>query len=443
MAFVLLYAASFYYAYIEDLNPVWEYFGFKLSPLNPTRFYFGLSLLCITALFQNSRITAPSTLIVFILYANVYIPCLITTLLLTDDSIQRYGSVLVCLSVVFICSGIATAKTGNQVDAGTLSEKLDIFIVASWILAGIILAISYYPVMNIVPLDDQTDVYGQRMAGFADSFFLAYTQTFFSNIFNPTILLIGLIRKRLLLIIVAFIGGAMMYAITAQRTALLLPLLLLLIFLLMQSRRLAGIAAFVLLAFLSVAIFLSTILHENNLFAAVLALLLTFRTIAIPGLTISQYEDLFSEIGHTYWAHVKIIDIFVSPPHFANNDPLWPNLGYIVGDRIYNNSIFNVNANLFAGDGIAAFGSMGVLAIGAVLIVWLKLIEKVAIGWNSTFATVALLPPAISLTNGHFFTTMLSFGGIFWLLAFKYAPRRASYLGESAGHSQVQTSSKR
>jgi hypothetical protein len=160
--------------------------------------------------------------------------------------------------------------------------------------------------MNIVSLDDQANVYEQRMAGAADGFILAYIQTFFSNIFNPSILLIGLIRKRPFFIIAGFLGGAIMYAITAQRTALLLPLLLLLIFVLLRSRRLSDAAAFVVLALLSIAIFVSTKLQGDNVFAAALALLLTFRTIAIPGLTVSQYEDLFSEIGRTYWAHVKM-----------------------------------------------------------------------------------------------------------------------------------------
>jgi hypothetical protein len=97
-------------------------------------------------------------------------------------------------------------------------------------------------------------------------------------------------------------------------------------------------------------------------------------------------------------------------------------LGYIIGDRLYANPANNVNANLFSGDGVAAAGALGVLLIGLLLAIWLVLLDRSSVRWNRQFALLVTLPIGLSLTNGHFTTTLLSFGGLFWVVIFYFWP---------------------
>jgi len=169
-------------------------------------------------------------------------------------------------------------------------------------------------------------------------------------------------------------------------------------------------------------------IYLNNNFASFLSTYLVFRTLALPGLTFSQYSDVFSNHGFTLWSHVRGINIFIAPPDFFADHASWPGLGYIVGDIVYKNIENNVNANLFSSDGLAAAGSVGVLVIGIIFIVWLMLLDNITHAWDRIFVILVTLPLALSLTNGPFFTMMWSFGGILWLgvfYFFKFTSKKA------------------
>ena len=410
------YAGTLYFAYVHYLHPVWDYFGFKFAAPDNTRVAMGAFFLLLTSLSQPTNIGHPAPLSLFVLYFNVYIPSVVVTLTVSSDSSQRYGAILSALTAVFVIAGLLLRNQRVASGTTTMPEKLGKLMWALWLAAASMLLVNYYEVMSLSTGLNIEDIYEQRVAGTASTPVLAYTQTFFSSVFSPGLLAIGIAQRSKLAVLAAIAGAIMMYAITAQRTILLLPAIMLLVHHTINWRVSRSYAPSIILCALATVFLCSTLFYEESFVAGVLALMVTFRTIAIPGLTLSQYEDLFSTIGRTNWAHVKGVDLFIAKPEFAQAESLWPNLGYIVGDQTYNNPIFNVNANLFAGDGVAAGGAFGVLVIGAVFIAWLKLLERACKGWPNSFTCLAFLPIAIAMTNGHFFTTMLSFGGIFWIV---------------------------
>ena len=108
----------------------------------------------------------------------------------------------------------------------------------------------------------------------------------------------------------------------------------------------------------------------------------------------------------------------VAQPAAYLTDPSWPNLGYMVGDRVYGNSAVNANANLFAWDGLASAGALGVLVIGVIAAAWLRMFDLMSRSVNKEFVILVTLPLAMTLSNGSLFTVLLSFGGLFWLAIF-------------------------
>jgi hypothetical protein len=153
--------------------------------------------------------------------------------------------------------------------------------------------------------------------------------------------------------------------------------------------------------------------------------------LGLPGLTFSQYYDLFSAGGFTWWSHIKGLSLLIPAPEAYVEDAAWPNLGYMIGDRLYGSIEYNANANLFSGDGVAAAGPLGVGLIAIVLAIWLVWLDRLSQGWNRGFAILVILPIGLSLTNGHLFTTLLSFGGLFWMVTFYlYKPGRRRIIRE-------------
>ena len=163
--------------------------------------------------------------------------------------------------------------------------------------------------------------------------------------------------------------------------------------------------------------------YEDSLVATFFGIYLVYRTLCIPGLTYSQYYDLFSRDGFTWWSHVKGLNLLIPAPASDLNDSAWPNLGFVVGDRIYRSFDMNANANLFVGDGVAAAGMLGVAVIGCAF----AAACTVSTDLRAPTAVHAAGPPplAVTLTNGQLFTALLSFGGAFWMLTFYlYKPGR-------------------
>ena len=233
-------------------------------------------------------------------------------------------------------------------------------------------------------------------------------------------------RSRWLLVAISTAGCVIMFLISAQRTVILLPPAIALVCFALNKSQLMCASSFLLTA-LSVSVFLCCAWYEHNIIVGLIATLLVFRTIALPGLTFSQYHDLFANDGFTWWSHIKGLNLLIPAPSSYEMDAAWPNLGYLVGERLYGNIELDANANLFSGDGVAAAGPFGVIVIGLIFAVWLNWLDRASRGWNRSYAMLVILPVALSLTNGHFFTTLLSFGGLFWMLTFYlYKPRGSS-----------------
>jgi hypothetical protein len=415
-----LYAASIHLALVVYLQPVWEYYGFTY--VQPDFDRLGLMFILIGAVSWAvpTTIAGASNIVLVVLYIAVYVPTIVVSLCLGENSITKYGSSLAALAISFLiaCYFGAARESARPSSGNLLTARLEAILFLAWAVLGVILIAKYHSIMSFVNLDE---VYTQRSLATGEAtVWSGYAQAYFSVVLSPVLLTVGLIRRRIVWIASGILGFVIMYMIAAQRTIILLPLVIIGMFFMLQSRRTILRSTAFFLALLSVLVIWAVLNHHTNQYASFLARFLVFRTLGLPGLMFSQYSDLFSAEGFTWWSHVKGINLLVSPPPTLADHPSWPGLGYIAGDFIYNKVTNNHNANLFAGDGVAAAGSLGVLLIGGALAVWLKLLRRYSVRWDCTLATLLLVPLAVHLTNSHFFTTLLSYGGIFWVLIFRF-----------------------
>ena len=413
----VLYAISIFIAYGTYLHPEWGYIGFTYSPPSEFESLVGLLLVIVVAAVIPSDLQRPSAVVLLFVFALVYVPTVVVTLCLSSDALSRYGGGLIALMFAFILSSVVSNRSlpRRRTFGGYPSVAFIRFILFGWLFLCVFLVAVYFPIMSFANSDQ---IYEQRARGAATSAVFSYSQTYFSSVFTPTILVLGLVLRNRWLALLGVAGCIVVYMITAQRTLLGLPVVICAFYwLLSSSRSWTRYSALYIFA-LALSVSLSFSFYETSETMALVAQNLVFRTVALPGLTYSQYFDVFTFESFTWWSHVKGLDLLVGPPSaFASSD-LWPGLGYIVGESLYRVAEWNVNANLYASDGLAAAGELGVVLIGIAFALWLRALDYASASWNPLFCVLAVVPISISLTNGPFFTNLLSFGGIFWVMVF-------------------------
>ncbi len=421
VVFAYVYFFSLYFCYLNYLNPTWDYFGFQYVPPASFEIIIVLVFMMIGTIGMPTNINSPSALIITFSYHLVYIPALLSCLLVKQHGAIVYFDIIVSLSFIFLLCGLAisAAKGASLINykerVDGKYEKIDKFAFLLWIILGAILIFNYSSIMSFSSLED---VYSQRAVGASSNALLGYSQTYFGYVFSPYLLVLGITKRSVIAFIAGFSGFFIMYAINAERTLFLMPFLVIALSLAINSRMKILIRFYFISMILSSVVFIVTIFHKVGGVFEILATYIVFRTIGLPGLSIPLYQDLFSKIGYTYWSHINGMSLISSVPDFFNDEQAWPRLGVLIGKYLYNNSENNYNANLFSSDGIASAGSVGLIIMGLFFSAFLFLLEKLSKSNDNRFSILSIVPLAMVLVNGSLFTALLSFGGFFWILAF-------------------------
>lgn len=376
------------------------------------------AVICIVALVFLPACTLPislcrpSAIFLYSLMFFVYVPAVVIALLNFADSISRYIGLLIsfCAGIIFCC--LLVRLVAPDTKAGRIPSSFLVSINALGALVCIVFLFATY--RDVLSFSGMDDIYQQREKGAATSLFIGYCQVYLAYVFSPVLFVYGYLYRNFLAFILSSFGFVFVFMITAERTVLLLPFALLGLSFVFKRRGLGNSNVCYLFFGASVLIVLISLLFEDSSFMKEMGVYFFTRTIAIPGLFISQYYDLFSEQGYTHWSHVSIIGRLVDVPAAYVNDEKWPALGKILAERVLGIQSQS-NANFVATDGVAAWGGVGVFIICALYGFWLLLLDWVARGWNKVFLLSALFPLAFVSTNGSLFTMLTSFGGFFWI----------------------------
>ncbi len=393
------------------------FWGFAPPTLTLEGWFFCLFAIMLISLFLPINIKKPSSLVLITLCFVVIMPILVLTIFNYENSIARYGSTLGLLITGFIfscflCSRVTKPSAENKIPSGNVA----IVFFAIAVCMAVLLVYEYASIMAFAGLEQ---TYEQRKLGAASSGFIGYIQVYLAYFFCPGLLAIGLSRKNIILTVFSVAGFVLSYSITAERTVFLLPIIMIGIYVLYNYKK--RISYISLVFFVSLIIILVSVFYESSSIVNGIALYFVYRVIALPGILFSQYLDFFGEQGLTYWTHVRGFDLVIDVPVVYQHNPLFPYLGRILADEFLGVDS-NSNANLFAYDGAAALGVLGVLIICLLLTLWLLVLDYAANKWSPAFVLPVVFPMAYALTNGSFFTVLLSFGGIFWIILFFLMP---------------------
>lgn len=410
---VLLYVAALVLGQERYLSVEHAFWGFNKPHYDPLALFVTAMFAVLPASVMPLYFNKPSTLFIYALAFFVYMPGLVIAMLNRVDALDAYFWLFFnfCIGLV-ICSLLVRSVGRPSLKEKAPSRFLIGFNLCGALVCFIVLFLTYREVLSFSGLNE---IYLQREKGAATSLFIGYCQVYLAYFFSPVLFVSGVLYKRLLLVLLGFSGFIFIYMITAERTVLLLPFIMLLVALAFKIRGFGARNGYGLFLFGAVSVVLISLLFEQFHIMSQLGIYFFMRLIAIPGLFVSQYYDLFSVQGYTHWSHVSVIgNLFEVPSAFAW-DEKWPALGKILAERVLGIQSQS-NAGFVATDGVAAFGSIGVLVICLLYSGWLLLLDYVSRGWSLLFLMTVLFPLAFITTNGSLFTVLTSFGGALWII---------------------------
>jgi hypothetical protein len=416
------YLFLFWDIYDRYLSVVWGYTGLYHRPMTAWETAFIVVSVGVVSFLMPRQLGRPSAVVAWFLYAFAYVPTIAMTFMIGSRASIAYVPSL--LALTFAMTMVMLVAQWRIPPSARPAVPPDGTVMAV-LLAGaavlfVILAYTYRGILSFASIED---VYVQRFAASeVGGGLIGYCRTYFPYVFAQGLVALGLVVKRFRLLIIPGLASFLLaYMIDASKIALIIPVAMFAVYAAVVLGRATSMLATLSLAIMSA---ICSLLTSHTALVRLIADLVLLRSIAIPGQTFAQYADLFTARGYTYWSNVRGVNALVPPPAAFAHDPSWPVLGQIVGVEFYGfESRMNANANLFAGEGVAAAGPVGVIVIGVLLLVWLRVFDLAARGWDRTFVVLIAVPLSLSLTNVHLSTLLLSFGGAFWpaFLAF-YKP---------------------
>lgn len=414
--FTAIYLFSFMYIYETYITIEWGYTGFFYSSLSFFDYFFIYFSVLVSSYFFPTRISTPSSAIIWLLALMVYVPTLPVTLMIGQKETLNYYLPLSALTLVIITASVISSRNVDSVARDFDPDKKSIFFFSIAFLFFVV--IQFFVYQDVLAFASIDETYDQRaLSSDFGGGAIDYVRTYFPYVFCSYIFALGLRYKSYYYyIFFGFFGFLFSYLIDASKVSFIIPLVIIGFFVVI--RWFSG-KTYLLTAGLAGLTLISGQLVTYSYAVKIAADLVVLRSIAIPAQMFALYGDLFDKSGYTFWSNARFINLYIPPPDSFAADPNWPELGRIVGTEYYGaGSQLNANANLFAGEGVAAAGAFGVMIIGALMISWLTILDRLSQRWDRTLSILLCVPLGMALTNAHLTTLLLSYGGAFWLVVF-------------------------
>lgn len=401
---IVSYVALFNSLYISWLAPTFSYMGMTYTKPASILTFLGWGFALLPAIWMPIHLRRVSQLPYWFLYLLVYIPSLFAPSYMALESRHDLLVLMLCLlggfgiiSVTYLLRPVVPVRI-------ELSRRLFWLLIATItvLLDGWVVWV-YHSRMHLVGFNDVYDLrWAAAEAGRGTG--VDYATMLLSSVINPLYMAFGLFSRRKSLVLLGFLQQLMIYSCEGSKAVILSLAVIAAVYFatgrtgrLFSLRLLGGIV--VLLLILAVVSWRGA---ENPVLEFVLFLLFA-RTVANAGYTTGIYANFFHSHPLTHLSSVHGVGLFV---HYPYGDPL----GIVLGVYEMGNSQLDINAHLWASDGIAAFGPVGILLISLLCLLVFWILDCSAIKHNVIFASLVVAFITINLANVSLFTTLFSGG---------------------------------
>jgi hypothetical protein len=413
---VILFILLFNYVYIKIVTKTWAYFGFTYNQPPILSIILAALLGLLPIIWMPIRLTRPSQVLYWLLYAIVYVPSLFI-----PHYLQRQPTLDLCiLNISFFISffilGLAYKVPLKSIARIKLSKKM------WWLSMAVVSIVFYFAIMWIYGSHlELSGLYNAalRLASrdLKTNILNDYGQIWLANVINPMVMAIGLFRKKPILFLIGAAGQIVLFMTVAAKGWLLSIFLLPFMFLILNSKNNTLGLRFI-IGMSSLLILAIVLSFYASFYSLIIQNLIGFRLFSDPGFQTSVYSDFFSHNPWTYWSHLKGISSFIEYPYNLS-------INYLIGDFL-GDAVNSSNANAWATDGIAAMGVMGVPVVGLFMGVVFYILDCSAAGFDPKISGLSITMHGMALSNLSLMSSFLGGGILFNMILLWLVPR---YIG--------------
>lgn len=417
---VAAYAYTLHWVYLNLVTEPFRYMGYTYSAPDFYTIVFTYLAATTAALFLPARIWSPSGLVLWLLFIVAVAPSILVP---AYTGYQTNAEALVSGITIGACYILAIFITKRRQANSTKPLfrpmqnnfwlVISIFTVFVYGLVAVTMGLS----LEFVAILDVYDVRDEYRSGLAGtSAIVGYLVSTQANVVNPLIIARGIYSRRWTLIATGVLGQALLFSGTGFKT-ILFSLPALLVFALILRRGHTPRSIWILWGGVAVAAVSAVVDYAQG--GILWTSLFARRFLLTPGLLMSVYTAFYSTNPPAMLSHSILEGVLENPYNFAP--------ARTVGAWITGNPASAFNANLFA-DGYANFGTLGMVGASIVLGVYLRTLDRAAVGLPLAISGLILVMPAIALSNTSVLTAMFSHGLVAAVILLALAPRNGWFI---------------
>ena len=423
VAAVSCYVAIFHVSYRDLVAPTFAFFGLSYHPLAAQYFWTSVALCILPSCWMPIAFSRPSLLLFYVQYLIIFIPATFVVHYSIRPEIATTDAVRL---VVLMFAGLSIIQLSYKIPVRAISivrltpgAFWSLFMAAS----GIMLAYLVVTLSGNFRLANFVDIYDVRFAmaemlQATGSRFGYYAQSSLFSFFLPMLFAVGAYSRKYWIVAAVAATYVFLFGIGGAKAAILSLVYLPLVYGLMTQPRnriphlfVAGLCVVLLLGFATEALLDR---QRNVEFLGVVH----FRLFSVPAITVPQYFDFFQQHPVTHLAHVTGFNRLLTYP-FEEDIP------YTVGRFFYRNAI-GMNSGTWAADGLAGFGSWGIIIMSFVVSAVFWVFDSVASSFRVEVVALAIAASALSFGSVSLFTTLITGGLASTIVALLVAPRDPS-----------------
>lgn len=412
-AAIALYAVIIHWVYRDTLAPLFGYAGYEYqAPSHPV---FPIAVWLITVIagwFLPARISKPSSLILWVLFTVMLAPSLLLSPYIGSLSEGRSVAVSCGLALAFIavCLGVHRSKPAEGFLKRPSATTFWLVVIGFSGFVYAYLAITAGLSFRFHSFEDVYDIRSEYVNELEAAGLLGYLVSTQANVVNPLIMARGIHARKPVILLVGALMQLVLYSVTGFKT-ILLSMAAIAILVIIFRRNAAPRGAVFLWGASGVVVVAAAVDAWRD--SIIWTSLFTRRFLVTPG----RLSNLYFEFYGDKPAHMLSGTAFI--PKFNNDYEYGPSR--TISLWVTGSETTSMNANFFA-NGFSQFHWAGVFGAALILIVYLRVLDRAAVGIPVSATALIVVMPAITLSNTAIYTAMLSHGLVVALICLALCP---------------------
>jgi oligosaccharide repeat unit polymerase len=422
---VAILAYAFNCSYEAYVAPRYEFMGMGFRKVDPQYVLMSWIYALVPGLFLPLNLQRPSQVFLYVQYFIFYVPFVFSAYHVTQPFVphpaifQLVSTVFLSMMLLVIGWTIPLRKYASFPTKPSSYWSIFLFLFLGFLT---LLLITYKDNLKLVNFDD---VYELREAAgeisnksILGSRFTAYALTWVQGCLAPIAFAVAVFNRKWHLAVLSALPFLLIYMIQGSKVALIAPLFT--IFFYFWATRLPKYAfvtfSLTLTGLLIVPYAISFFGYEE--WNTPYLLLVNTRTFTIPQMVSVQFFDFFRTHTNTFGGHIPGVDL-IFPYQFKQGLP------YEIGWYYFDRPV-GANVGIWAGDGIASFGLIGIPLFTLFLIAFFRVIDSLTSHLKTSFVIVSMAYLASIFANVQI-NVVIGTNGLFLSILFlMFMPKRGT-----------------